>query len=211
MRNSLFQMTIAVLSLFLFSNLYMEHEELYWKFQPANPVDPDFISVDEYWVDSLMDQLTLEEKIAQMIMIYAYSNLGKTHIEFVEKIVERDRVGGILFFQGGPVVQGRMINRFQEVSNIPLLIAIDGEWGLGMRLDSTISYPRQMILGAIQDNSLIYQMGFDMAEQMKQVGIHMNFAPVVDINNNPRNPVINTRSFGEDRNKVTEKVISYSI
>ncbi|MDY6800525.1 MAG: glycoside hydrolase family 3 N-terminal domain-containing protein, partial [Bacteroidota bacterium] len=122
---------------------------------------------------------------------------------------EKYKIGGLIFFQGGPVRQAKLTNDYQSVADIPLLIAIDGEWGLGMRLDSTINYPRQMMLGAIQNDSLVYQMGYDIGEQLKQLGIHINFAPVVDINNNPNNPVINVRSFGEDRINVSKKSIAY--
>jgi len=117
-------------------------------------------------------------------------------------------VGGILFFQGEPIHQARLTNLFQEASETPLLIAIDGENGLGMRLKHTFTYPSMMTLGAISDNSLIYRLGKDMADQFKRIGIHMNLAPVADINNNPDNPVIGTRSFGEERRNVSDKVIA---
>ncbi len=167
------------------------------------------INRQQQWVDSVMNKLSLEEKIAQLFMIAAYSNKDQQHINEILYIIKKYEIGGLMFMQGGPMRQANLTNLYQSKSKIPLLIAIDGEWGLGMRLDSTITYPRQMMLGAIQDDSLIYQMGQDIAEQMKRLGIHFNFAPVVDINNNPNNPVINYRSFGEDRENVSRKGIMY--
>lgn len=163
----------------------------------------------DQWVDSVMNKLSLEEKIGQLFMVAAYSNKDQKHIDEINYIIKKYKIGGLIFFQGGPVRQAKLTNLYQSKSKIPLLIAIDGEWGLGMRLDSTIIYPRQMALGAIKDDSLIYQMGADIAVQMKRMGIHINFAPVVDINNNPNNPVINARSFGENRKNVTQKSAMY--
>jgi len=171
---------------------------------------PDFIKVQEQlWVDSVMNELSLEEQIGQLFMVAAYSNKDKNHQEEIATLIEKYKIGGLIFFQGGPVRQAKLTNYYQSVSKLPLLIAIDGEWGLGMRLDSTISYPRQMMLGAIQNDSLIYQMGYDIGEQLTRLGIHINFAPVVDINNNPYNPVINVRSFGESRVNVSKKSVAY--
>ena len=171
---------------------------------------PNFIKVKEQlWVDSVMNELSLEEQIAQLFMVAAYSNKDKNHQEEITTLIEKYKIGGLIFFQGGPVRQAKFTNYFQSVSEVPLFIAIDGEWGLGMRLDSTLSYPRQMMLGAIQNDSLIYQMGYDIGEQLTRLGIHINFAPVVDINNNPQNPVINVRSFGQGRVNVSKKSIAY--
>lgn len=161
------------------------------------------------WTDSVIQTLTLDEKIGQLIMVPGYSNRNKAHEDELSALIEQYKVGGIIFFQGNPVDQARMTNRYQSESKLPLLIALDGEWGLEMRLDNTMRFPYQMTLGAIQDDSLIYEMGKVIAEHHKRVGIHVNFAPVIDINNNPRNPVINYRSFGEDRENVTAKGIMY--
>ncbi len=176
---------------------------------PQRITDPAFLQADSLWVDSVMNRMNLDEKIAQMIMIPAYSNRDEEHTEELSRIIRKYKVGGVIFFQGGPKRQLEMTRRFREESELPLLIAIDGEWGLGMRLDSVISYPRQMELGAIRDNALIYRMGRDIARQMKQLGINVNFAPVADVNNNPANPVINTRSFGENRDNVALKTVAY--
>lgn len=163
------------------------------------------------WVDSVYGSLSWNERIGQLFMIRAHSDLGASHIAAVEAQIEKYKVGGLCFFQGTPEKQVQLVNRYQQLSkDLPLLVAIDGEWGLGMRMkESTISYPRQLTLGAIQNNRLIYQMGREIGHQLNRTGVHVNFAPVLDINNNPNNPVINTRSFGEDRYNVTIKSYMY--
>ena len=127
----------------------------------------------------------------------------------MEDAVRKYNIGGICLFQGGPVTQASYINYFQSISKTPILISIDAENGLGMRMDSVIPLPRQMMLGAVQDPALIYQYGRIVGEQCKRMGIQVNYAPVVDINNNPDNPVINDRSFGEDKYKVAQYGIQY--
>lgn len=161
------------------------------------------------WVDSVYQTMTLRERIGQLFIIRAHSNLDEKHNAEVERLVRDFKVGGLCFFQGGPYRQAILTNRYQKAAKIPLLVSIDGEWGLGMRLDSTMNFPRQMALGAIQDDSLIYQMGAEIAFQFRRVGIHLNFAPVVDVNNNANNPVIGDRSFGEDRENVARKGVAY--
>ena len=161
------------------------------------------------WVDSVMSTLSPDERIAQLFMARAHSNKDEAHIQALEKMVREQKIGGLVFFQGGPVRQVRMINRLQNVAEVPLLVAMDAEWGVGMRLDSAISYPYQMTLGAIQNSQLLYQMGKQVAGQLQRVGAQVNFAPVVDVNNNPDNPVINARSFGEDKDNVAAKAIAY--
>ncbi|MEN8229216.1 MAG: glycoside hydrolase family 3 N-terminal domain-containing protein [Bacteroidota bacterium] len=208
MRNNLLQITVLSLFFLVFSGSHAGFHHRFPDFVPAFPELPPFLQADADWVDSIMNELSLDERIAQMIMVYAYSNQGAEHEKSVIRQISRYEVGGILFFQGSPVEQARLTNRFQESSKVPLLIAIDGENGLGMRLDKTLTYPPTMILGAISDNSLIYRLGNDMADQFRRLGVHMNFAPVADINNNPSNPVIGTRSFGEERRNVSDKVIA---
>jgi beta-glucosidase-like glycosyl hydrolase/CubicO group peptidase (beta-lactamase class C family) len=165
----------------------------------------------QQWVDSVMNTLTLREKIAQLFMVAAYSNRDQEHIDEITNLIDNEKIGGLCFFQGGPVRQAALTNYYQSIANVPLLISIDAEWGLGMRLDSTFTYPRQMMLGAMDDNRLIYHMGADIAQQLKRIGVHINFAPVVDINSNPRNPVINTRAFGENKEMVTQKGLAYML
>ena len=160
---------------------------------------------------SLLNNMTLEEKIAQLIIIRVSSTENEQYNkELIEKIM-RIQPGGVCFFKGNPTKQALLTNRMQGVSKIPMFISIDGEWGPAMRLDSCVAFPRQMTLGALSEanDSLIYQMGLEVAEQCKAVGINLNFAPCVDINNNSRNPVINSRSFGENRDKVWRKAALY--
>jgi beta-N-acetylhexosaminidase len=173
--------------------------------------NPPFLAYESQWVDSVFHAMTIDEKIGQLFMVPAYSNKGSEHKKSVEQLIEKYHVGGIIFFQGGPVRQAQMNNYFQEKSKIPLMIAGDYEWGLSMRLDSTVHYPRQMLMGAIQDNRLIYEFGKETARQLKRLGIHINFAPVIDVNNNPANPVINSRSFGENKYNVTRKGLMYTL
>lgn len=167
------------------------------------------LSQQNKWVDSVYNKLTKRQKIAQLFMVRAHTNLSKAYEDSVAKVIETEQVGGVVFFQGGPGRQAGLINRYQHLSKVPLLIAQDGEWGLGMRLDSTLSYPYQMTLGAIQDNNLIYKMGQQVAYDFKRLGMQMNFAPDMDVNNNPDNPVINYRSFGDNKYNVAKKGIAY--
>lgn len=161
------------------------------------------------WVDSIMKSLTLRERIAQSFMVSAYSNKDQKHIDEISSLIQNEKIGGLIFFQGGPVRQAKLTNYYQSISKVPIIISIDGEWGLGMRLDSTFSYPRQMMLGAGADSILVYQVASDMAKHFKRMGIHINYGPVIDINNNPLNPVIGSRSFGEDRRMVTSFGLAY--
>ncbi|WP_187261523.1 glycoside hydrolase family 3 protein [Pontibacter beigongshangensis] len=161
------------------------------------------------WVDSVYNTLSLEERIAQLIIIEAFSNQGPKYEAEVLQVIEQHKIGGLIFFQGGPIRQARLTNRYQAASKVPLLISMDAETGIGMRLDSTVQYPFQMMLGAVEDNGLIYRMGAEIAVEFKRLGMHVNFAPVADINNNPDNPIISYRSFGEDRLAVTAKSLAF--
>ena len=152
--------------------------------------------------------MTPDERLGQLFMVAAYSNRDTAHIADIEKLIKKQHIGGLIFFQGGPVRQAKMCNQLQAISEIPMMIAMDAEWGIGMRLDSTIDYPRQMTLGAIQDDKLLYDFGAETARQMKRMGMHINFAPVVDVNSNANNPVIGKRSFGENKVAVAKKGIA---
>ncbi len=163
----------------------------------------------ETWVTAQFNKLTPEERIAQLMIIRAHSNLGEAHVKEVTDLVTKYNVGGLCFFQGGPIRQALLTNAYQSLAKTPLMIAIDGEWGLGMRLDSVINFPRQLMMGAVNDANLIYQFGRIVGEQCKRIGIQVNYAPDVDINNNPKNPVINDRSFGEDKYKVAQYGVAY--
>jgi len=160
------------------------------------------------WVDSVYNDMTLEEKFGQLFMVAAYSNKDTVHFKGIDKLIQESKIGGLIFFQGGPVRQVKLSNRFQSKSKIPLFIGSDAEWGLSMRLDSTYRYPWNMTLGAIQDMKLLEKVGLQMGKQSKRLGLQFNFAPVLDINTNPRNPIIGFRSFGEDKFKVTERAIA---
>lgn len=160
------------------------------------------------WVDSIYGGMSFEERVGQLFMVAAYSNKDAAHERGVDKLITDYKIGGLIFFQGGPVRQARLTNRYQEKSKVPLFIGIDAEWGLSMRLDSTYRYPWNMTLGAVQDMKLIEKMGQQMAVQAKRMGIHFNFAPVLDINTNPLNPIIGNRSFGEDKYMVTERALA---
>ncbi len=133
----------------------------------------------------------------------SYDNAG------IRMLIEKYHIGGLIFMQGSPVRQAQLTNQYQKLSNVPLLLSMDAEWGLGMRLDSTISFPRQMTLGAAASDELTYEFGVEMARQLKRLGVHVSFSPVLDINNNPKNPVISNRAFGEDRELVTRRGLMY--
>jgi beta-glucosidase-like glycosyl hydrolase len=162
-----------------------------------------------YWADSVFKRLSHKERVAQLFFVRAHTDKGKAYEDSIARVIKKEKIGGLVFFQGGPVRQASLTQRYQAESKVPLLIAMDAEWGVGMRLDSTISYPYQMTLGAVQNNELIKKMGAFIAQDMKLLGMHLNFAPVVDINNNPKNPVIGFRSFGDDKYKVAEKASAY--
>jgi beta-glucosidase-like glycosyl hydrolase/CubicO group peptidase (beta-lactamase class C family) len=162
------------------------------------------------WVDSLYNALPDTLRIAQLMSLRASDEKNPKFEKEIDSLVRRYQVGGICLFQGNPEMLGALINRCQNNSRIPLMVSIDGEWGLGMRLkNTTIAYPRQLMLGAIQDNNHLRTLGKEVGNQCKRLGIHVNFAPVADINNNAENPVINDRSFGEDRENVTAKCLEY--
>ena len=171
--------------------------------------DPAFLKVKTGWADSVYKSLTPDERIAQLFMVAAYSDKDAAHYAEIKKLVSEYKIGGLIFFKGSPYKQAHLTNYYQKNAKTPLFIAIDGEWGLSMRLDSTAVYPRQMMLGAIQNEQLIYEMGRQIADQCKIMGIHINFAPVIDVNNNAANPVINNRSFGEVKEHVAQLGIAY--
>lgn len=167
------------------------------------------LNTKNHWVDSVYKSLSRRHKVAQLFFIRAHTNKGKMYEDSVARVIKDQQVGGLVFFQGGPGRQANLVNKYQKLAEVPLLISMDGEWGLGMRLDSTISYPYQMTLGAIQDNNLIYKMGQQVAYDFKRLGIQINFGPDMDVNNNPNNPVINYRSFGDNMYNVAKKGIAY--
>lgn len=179
--------------------------------QPANKTVPlpKPVSEKNNWVDSVYNSLTLNQKIGQLFMIAAYSGGEKYNQPLIEKLINENGIGGLIFMQGTPIAQAEQCNRYQLQSKVPLFIGMDAEWGLGMRLTGVRDFPRQLMLGAMQDSTLVYKMGSAIANQCRRMGVHIDFAPVVDINNNPNNPVINFRSFGENKFKVANYGIQY--
>lgn len=171
----------------------------------------DHFSVSEKketaWVDSVYNSMGHDERIGQLFMVAAYSNKDTTHVRAIEKLIADYKIGGLIFFQGGPGRQAKLTNRYQALSKTPLFIGIDAEWGLAMRLDSVGRFPWNMTLGAIQDLDLINRVGVAYGKQARRMGLHFNFAPVLDINTNPKNPIIGNRSFGEDKENVTSHAI----
>jgi Beta-glucosidase-related glycosidases len=168
---------------------------------------------EDYWVDSVFKSLTKDQKLGQL-MVVRMSSIGPDrravfYEKEVEEAIRKYNIGGICLFQGSPVKTANLINYYQSIARTPVLITIDAENGLGMRLDSVMPLPRQMMLGAVQDPQIIYEYGRLVGEQCKRMGIQVNYAPVVDVNNNPNNPVINDRSFGEDKYRVAEYGIQY--
>lgn len=169
----------------------------------------NFKKAQKMWVDSLYNSMTFEQRVGQLFMVAAYSNKDQAHLRSLEKLVVEQQVGGLIFFQGGPVRQAKMTNSLQRLAKTPMLIGIDGEWGLSMRLDSTPRMPWNMTLGAVQDMDLIRKVGVSLAEQSRRMGLQFNFGPVVDININPKNPIIGVRSYGETREVVTDRALAF--
>ena len=202
---SLFYLSVAAISSFLLSTTSNAPEAILENKKTA----PEFLTQNHAWADSVFDTLTEDQRIAQLFMVAAYSNKGKEHENYISNLVSTYNLGGLIFMQGTPEKEIELTNLYQSQAKTPLMIAIDGEWGLPMRLQNTFKFPKQMTLGAIQHDSLIYDMGKEMALHCKRIGIHVNFAPVIDVNNNRKNPVINYRSFGEQRENVTKKGIAY--
>ncbi len=161
------------------------------------------------WVRKQYASLSLNEKIAQLMVIRAHSAWDAKKVDSLSKVIKKYNVGGLCFFQGGPIREALQTNHFQSIAKTPLLITMDAEWGVGMRLDSVDMFPRQLSLGAIESSNLIYQMGAAVAAQCKRLGIQVNYAPDIDVNNNPGNPVINDRSFGQNIERVITHGVAY--
>ncbi|MHC5309972.1 glycoside hydrolase family 3 N-terminal domain-containing protein [Myroides sp. LJL116] len=193
------------LSILLFLVCFIGHSQSNFK-----PITTSSTTAQDKWVDSVYQSFSLDQKIGQLFMVAAYSNKKPDHLKSLEQLVDKQHIGGVIFFQGGPVRQAKMTNALQKRSKLPLLVGIDGEWGLAMRLDSTYSFPYNMTLGAVQDMSLIQEFGKKSAQQAKRLGLQFNFGPVVDVNINPNNPIIGVRSFGETPSIVTDRAIAYT-
>ena len=174
------------------------------------PADPLPSSAPEMaWVDSVFNSLTPDQRLGQLFMVAAYSNKDRAHVDRIERLVRSQNIGGVMFLQGGPKRQAILTNRFQAAARVPLLIAMDAEWGLDMRLDSSAHFAKQMTLGAMDDPQLVYQMGHEIGRKLRALGVHISFAPVLDVNSNPGNPVIGNRSFGENQDQVATLGVQY--
>jgi beta-glucosidase-like glycosyl hydrolase/CubicO group peptidase (beta-lactamase class C family) len=179
------------------------------KLDEKDPLLSENLGRQMEWVDSIFETNSFEERLGQLFMVAAYSNKDEKHTQEIAKLVTEQNIGGLIFFQGGPVRQANLTNYYQSIAKMPLFIAMDAEWGVNMRLDSIIGFPKAMTLGAIPDEDLIYEMGKEIAFQFKELGMHINFAPVVDVNSNPENPVIGYRAFGEEKHLVARKSLAY--
>ncbi|TYP71546.1 glycoside hydrolase family 3 N-terminal domain-containing protein [Aquimarina intermedia] len=177
--------------------------------QRQNPLYTTDYKQQRQWVDSVYNTMNLKEKIGQLFMVDVFSSDPKEKTDKIKQLISEYHIGGLIFSKGGPQRQAKLTNEYQALSRIPLMVAMDAEWGLAMRLDSTHAFPWNMTLGAIQDNKLIEKTGQQIAEHCKRLGVHINFAPVVDINTNPANPIIGNRSFGETKNNVTQKSLAF--
>ncbi|WP_027136549.1 glycoside hydrolase family 3 N-terminal domain-containing protein [Gaetbulibacter saemankumensis] len=194
---------ILTLSFFLFINIISSAQS------SVNPLLAPDAEAQKKWVDSVYNNMTLLEKIGQLYMVQVMSNQDEASKKKIENLVKNHHIGGIIYSNGGPVRQAKLNNELQAMSRVPMLIGMDAEWGLSMRLDSTYAFPWNMTLGAIKDNDLVEQTGRQIGEHCKRLGVHFNFAPVVDINTNPDNPIIGNRSFGENKENVTEKALAF--
>ena len=163
-----------------------------------------------HWADSVFDSMSSDERIGQLFMVMAQPKTDSRNMQQLMRYVEEMKIGGILFQKGNPVTQAEVTNRLRKASRVPLFVALDGEWGLSMRLNGTTRFPKNMMLGAISGDTLIKEYGREVARQCKEMGIQINFAPDLDVNSNTDNPVIGLRSFGEDPRAAADKGVAYA-
>lgn len=193
----------------LYLSLFLCATQITFSQQSVDPLETRDITLQEKWVDSVYNTLSLDQKIGQLFMVRAMTTANTGDVKLTEDLIKDQHIGGIIYSKGGPEKLVKLNNKYQALAKVPLLIGMDAEWGLSMRLDSTYAFPWNMTLGAIQDPSLIERTGKHIAEHCKRVGIHFNFGPDVDINTNPNNPIIGNRSFGENRDKVTQDAMAF--
>ena len=179
------------------------------QFSPKN-ITKDLDKKAAKYADSLYAKLSMDERIGQLYIVALYTNKDQNHISGVRKLVEQERIGGIILMQDDAEQEIALVNEFQKKSRVPMLFGMDAEWGLYQRIKTAHKFPWAMTLGAIQDNNLVYEMASKIAEDAKKMGIYWNFAPVVDVNTNPKNPIIGNRSFGSDVQNVIAKAIAYA-
>ena len=179
------------------------------QFSPKN-ITKDLDKKAAKYADSLYAKLSMDERIGQLYIVALYTNKDQNHISGVRKLVEQERIGGIILMQDDAEQEIALVNEFQKKSRVPMLFGMDAEWGLYQRIKTAHKFPWAMTLGAIQDNNLVYEMASKIAEDAKKMGIYWNFAPVVDVNTNPKNPIIGNRSFGSDVQNVIAKSLAYA-
>ena len=179
------------------------------QFSPKN-ITKDLDKKAVKYADSLYAKLSMDERIGQLYIVALYTNKDQNHISGVRKLVEQERIGGIILMQDDAEQEIALVNEFQKKSRVPMLFGMDAEWGLYQRIKTAHKFPWAMTLGAIQDNNLVYEMASKIAEDAKKMGIYWNFAPVVDVNTNPKNPIIGNRSFGSDVQNVIAKSLAYA-
>ena len=179
------------------------------QFSPKN-ITKDLDKKAAKYADSLYAKLNMDERIGQLYIVALYTNKDQNHISGVRKLVEQERIGGIILMQDDAEQEIALVNEFQKKSRVPMLFGMDAEWGLYQRIKTAHKFPWAMTLGAIQDNNLVYEMASKIAEDAKKMGIYWNFAPVVDVNTNPKNPIIGNRSFGSDVQNVIAKALAYA-
>ena len=193
-------MRVLVTFLILFGTLCLAQQP-----DPLLSVNP---KLQQKWVDSVYHSMSLDQKIGQLFTPMVFSKKDNEHFDDIRSLIQKHHIGGIIFSLGDPVKQTQWLNEFQSISKVPLLISMDAEWGVAMRLDSVIAFPWSMTLGAIKENSIIRKIGKRMGEQEKILGVNMSYSPVLDINTNAKNPIIGNRSFGEDPLRVAEKGVA---
>ena len=176
--------------------------------QQPDPLLSENFKHQQKWVDSIYQSMSLDQKIGQLFTPMVFSKKDEDHFDEIKNLIEKYYIGGIIFSLGSPFKQSQWLNEFQSISKVPLMISMDAEWGVAMRLDSVLAFPWSMTLGAIKDNTVIRRIGQRMGEQERILGVHMSYAPVLDINTNPENPIIGNRSFGEDPKRVADKGVA---
>ncbi len=204
-----FSLFVVFFALIFISATTFIQQENHSKFNVAE------IAKEQAWIDSIFQIMSPDERLGQLVWVRAQTDWSKENMDEVERLIKEHHIGGLCFFNpthvGTPAKQVELTNRYQSLTkHVPLFVSMDAEWGLGWRYKNhALAFPRQLMLGAIQDETLIYEMGVAIARHLKRVGVTINFAPVADVNNNAANPVINFRSFGENPRKVAIKSYQY--
>lgn len=193
----------------LFVCVALVSSKLSAQYQPKN-ISVSEINKAKQWVDKTYNSLSQDEKLGQLFIVALYTNKDENHINQVRNIVVNDKIGGLILMQDDAAREINLVNEFQQKSKIPMIIGMDAEWGLYQRIAAAHKFPWAITLGAIQDKNLVYQMAAKIAEDCKRMGINWDFAPVVDVNTNPNNPIIGNRSFGSEVENVTNSALFYS-